>query len=169
MKAHWILFTVFTVAACGAPTSPSRSGGNPNNGATPDLAYNPMAHPQDQPDLSMDNGGGNPGPEDMAMAGGGGNLDLACHGPTNLHPPKMGMASVYCPFSGVNGGKPTYCQQGTQHCCEPSSGTAACNPIATPCAAGAMDWQCEDTTDCPMGNQCCAASVDTNNPNSVPR
>lgn len=86
-------------------------------------------------------------------AGGG------CSTPSTLHPPKAdaGAATLYCPFSAVDGGSNLYCNNTTEHCCEPKMGTATCDPAATPCAPMDMDWQCEDpVADCPSGQVCCA-------------
>jgi hypothetical protein len=108
-------------------------------------------------------------PDDMAMSqmqgddlammqGGGDDMASMCSTPGTLHPPKMGMPTIYCPFSGVMGGKPQYCTAGTQHCCEPATGTAACQPSAMACAVGDTDWQCQDpVADCPRGEQCCGS------------
>jgi hypothetical protein len=114
-------------------------------------------NPNDQPDLSMP-GGDQP---DLSMPGGGGPDMAGCKGPSTLHPPKMGTnMTVYCPFSGVNGGPAQYCTAMTQHCCEPSMGSAMCQPIATACAAGETDWQCEDpVADCGAGMDCCGAGA----------
>jgi hypothetical protein len=70
-----------------------------------------------------------------------------------------GTATIYCPFSGVDGGKNIYCDNGTQHCCAPSSGTSTCVAAGTACTTGDMDWGCEAPTDC-GGNTpvCCAAA-----------
>jgi hypothetical protein len=84
--------------------------------------------------------------------------DLAEHPPM----PEAGTATIYCPFSGVDGGDNVYCNAGTEHCCAPSTGTSTCVAIDAGCASGDMDWQCQDpTTDCvevgAAGSVCCAA------------
>jgi hypothetical protein len=144
------LMLALTLVGCGGGTT-----GQHVNSTSPDLA---VVH-----DFAM--GGNNPG--DMAQGnpgddggGGGGGGDMAmCKPPSTLHPPQMGKPSIYCPFSGMNGGKAIYCMQGMQHCCEPSQGTAMCDPIATACPAGNTDWQCEDPTDCANGQHCCGSGT----------
>jgi hypothetical protein len=81
----------------------------------------------------------------------------------SLHPPTpdAGPGSIYCPFSGVDGGHAEYCTAGTQHCCETPEGStpSACMPSATACTTGTgyTDWQCEDpVTDCASGQDCCS-------------
>ena len=120
----------FAFAACG--------GGGNNNIATSDLTMD-----NTQPDLV-----------DTTMMNT--NPDMMCSPPSTLHPPKAGKTSLYCPFSGTPA---IYCALG-QHCCEPSSGTSTCDPIATPCPAGDTDWQCEDATaDCTAGQVCCGTGM----------
>lgn len=81
---------------------------------------------------------------------------------TKLHPPSpdAGANTLFCPFSGVDGGKDEFCTAQTEHCCEPPASAmtpSTCDPIATPCATGDTDWQCEDpVADCPSGMECCA-------------
>ncbi len=89
-----------------------------------------------------------------AAAGTGGS---ACKTPGTLHPPMMGAtATIYCPFSGMNGGKNVYCTKQSQHCCEPTKGTSTCVSSKTACGAGDTDWTCEDPTDCPQSQKCCS-------------
>jgi hypothetical protein len=85
--------------------------------------------------------------------------DLGNHQPT----PDAGVsaATIYCPFSALtDGGPELYCDNTTQHCCDPDTGTATCVGIATPCASGDMDWQCEGPADCAYEDAgatvCCA-------------
>jgi hypothetical protein len=80
-----------------------------------------------------------------------------CSKISTLHPPNAdaGTQTLYCPFSGVDGGSNDYCDTATEHCCEPKSGTASCTAKATPCASGDTDWQCEDPSECGSGMQCC--------------
>jgi hypothetical protein len=86
-----------------------------------------------------------------------------CKPPGTLHPPKLDAgANLYCPFSGVDGGKAEYCNAAQEHCCETPQGAATpsmCVPNATACMTGTgyTDWQCEDpVSDCPTGMICCA-------------
>lgn len=116
-----------------------------------------------QPDLTVVNPGGgddlammNQGTDDSGMNNGG--MDAGCKPPSTLHPPQMGKASIYCPFAGANG-KGAYCQQGQQHCCEPSMGTSMCSPLATACPTGTTDWQCQDPSDCGNGKKCCGIGM----------
>ncbi len=70
--------------------------------------------------------------------------------------------SFYCPFSKTDAGKAEYCTSGTEHCCEPSSGTATCLPSATTCGATTdTDWECEGTPDCAghAGTICCGTGA----------
>lgn len=91
--------------------------------------------------------------------------DLAKHQP--LADAGVGSATIYCPFSGVDGGDNIYCDNTTQHCCDPSMGTATCNAITDECASTEMDWQCQGPTDCDVSDAgtpiCCAAggSIET--------
>ena len=80
----------------------------------------------------------------------------ACKAPGKLHPPKAGYSDFYCPF--VSPAK-TYCKDQTEHCCEPATGSASCQPISTPCATGDTDWQCDDPSGCPSGQQCCGTGT----------
>jgi hypothetical protein len=87
-----------------------------------------------------------------------------CKPPGTLHPPKLDAgANLYCPFSGVDGGKAVYCNAATEHCCETPAMTtpSMCVPIATACMTGTgyTDWQCEDpVADCMSSATpvCCA-------------
>jgi hypothetical protein len=65
--------------------------------------------------------------------------------------------TIYCPFSNPNG-PPFYCEKQKEHCCggPPPNGKGECKPIATQCGMFDMDWQCQDPSDCPMGEQCCS-------------
>jgi Cys-rich repeat protein len=80
-----------------------------------------------------------------------------CKTPTTLHPPNAdaGTQTLYCPFSGADGGKNDYCDTAGEHCCEPKNGTSACKPKGTPCGATDTDWGCEDPADCGSGMTCC--------------
>jgi hypothetical protein len=91
-------------------------------------------------------------------SGGGAGGMAPCKNPTKLHPPNAdaGLSTIFCPFSGVDGGKNDYCDHGVEHCCEPKMGTAACQPAATACAMGDTDWNCEDPSDCGQGMVCCS-------------
>lgn len=86
-----------------------------------------------------------------------------CGKVTTLHPPMPGTKlTLYCPFSGVDGGKAVDCDPSIEHCCEtPAMSTtpSACHTNATPCGATDVDWQCEDPgSDCTGGMDCCATS-----------
>ena len=97
------------------------------------------------------------GPSDTGTADAG-----PCTAPGTLHPPHpdAGTANLFCPFSNPDGGASLYCNSGTQHCCEPTSGTAACQPTATACGTTDTDWQCEDPgVDCPTGSMCCGTGT----------
>ena len=83
--------------------------------------------------------------------------DLAgCAPPSKLHPPAPGRTAIFCPRSGP---PVQYCAIG-QHCCEPAAGVSFCQPAATACNNGDIDWQCEDpVSDCPAGQQCCGTGM----------
>jgi hypothetical protein len=86
---------------------------------------------------------------------------VSCHPPT-LHPPTAGVG-VYCPYSSVDGGRDLSCATATQQCCETASddaGPSTCVAAGSTCpAAGSTIWQCEDPSNCPAGQVCCAAAT----------
>ncbi len=111
--------------------------------------------------------GGTGGTAGSGTGGGGTGGDGGiCKTPTTLHPPfaDAGTKTLYCPFSGTDGGKNDYCDSSSEHCCEPQSGTAACTAKATACANNDTDWQCEDPSDCGSGMQCCGKGTLVKNP-----
>jgi hypothetical protein len=70
--------------------------------------------------------------------------------------------TIYCPFSGIDGGANAFCAPGTEHCCEVAAGGGAsmCTATGTACPAQAVDWQCADpAADCNSGQICCAAGA----------
>jgi hypothetical protein len=104
-------------------------------------------------------GGAGAGGGDLCDGSGG-----SCIKVTTLHPPLLdaGPGTLYCPFSGVDGGPDQYCVPGPQHCCETPEGSTPtqCQPIATACMTGTgyVDWQCEDpVADCSAGAPVCCA------------
>jgi hypothetical protein len=90
--------------------------------------------------------------DDTGTTSGDTGADAGCKAPGTLHPPKAGAGDFYCPF--VAPAK-TFCKDQTEHCCEPSTGSASCQPIGTACATGDTDWQCDDPSECPSGQKCC--------------
>jgi hypothetical protein len=160
MTHRWILIAVVGGFAAGCGSATMNKTGSSGNGSDMAKASNPPGE-----DMAMGGGGdvdlamGGGGDVDLAMGGGGGNDMAGCPKITNLHPPKQGMPSIYCPFSAPVGMKNVYCQQGSQHCCEPNQGMSSCQPIGTPCMAKEVDWQCEDPTDCGNGMQCCGVGT----------
>lgn len=99
--------------------------------------------------------GSNPGTGD-----GGTTADASsCH-PPSLHAPS-GTDGVFCPFSGVDGGRDLTCARVTQQCCETpndDAGASTCQAVGSACpAAGSTTWECEDTVDCAAGKVCCGA------------
>jgi hypothetical protein len=93
-----------------------------------------------------------------------GGTDAMCSAVSTLHPPK-GQPSIYCPFSGADGGPNVSCTANSQHCCEPTAGTGGCVASGTACGMGDTDWQCEDpVADCTDPNKpvCCAAGATLN-------
>jgi hypothetical protein len=110
-------------------------------------------------DLAMGTTGGE---QDLAMGTTGGGADMMCRGQSKLFPPMMTTgATVYCPFATGN----KYCDPSTEHCCETAAGAtmpSMCEPIATACIAGSVDWGCADpTADCRDNTKpvCCAAGA----------
>jgi hypothetical protein len=82
----------------------------------------------------------------------------ACKPPGKLYPPKAGATDFYCPFGSKEAGT-NYCKNGTEHCCEPATGTSTCEASGTACATGDTDWQCDDASECGSGMVCCAAAT----------
>ena len=71
---------------------------------------------------------------------------------------------VYCPFSGVDGGKAVTCAA-TDHCCEPPEVTgqttppSTCEPAATACpTTGSTNWGCLGPMDCSGATPVCCGS-----------
>jgi hypothetical protein len=145
MKYHW-LFLGSAIVVTAAAACTQKVGGSGSSTSSP--ASGP----------STTTGGGSTSTTGMGGAGtGGSGTGGKCSTPGTLHPPMMGtMETIYCPFSGMNGGKNIYCTKLTQHCCEPFSGTSKCVDIKTACDAGNTDWTCQDPSDCPMGQKCCS-------------
>ena len=131
------------LAACSNPTSPADGGGPDGN--VPDVNKPDVASADAAPDVAVTDAAAEAAP---------------CQSPSTLHPPSLdGGATIYCPFSGADGGPNVFCAAQTQHCCEPTNGTSACDPIASACAANDTDWQCEDpVADCANGQSCCASA-----------
>ena len=97
-------------------------------------------------------------PDDAWMATGS---DAGCATPSTLHPPMAGSsATILCPFGVPVTGTRLYCTARTQHCCEPTTGAGTCDPTATPCPTGNVDWQCQDpVADCATGMHCCGTGT----------
>jgi hypothetical protein len=137
-----ILAAALALGACNSSPTHTVVGdlGLTRDGGTQDDAY---VGPQ------MDAGSGN----DAYVASGN---DAGCTAPGTLHAPPTGTTmTLYCPFSGTPA---VSCDPSTQHCCEgTTTGSASsCSPTATPCAAGQIDWQCEDpVADCTGATHCC--------------
>jgi len=85
------------------------------------------------------------------------------------NPPKLfveSAAGVYCPYSGADGGKAQTCAAG-EYCCEPSTGTAVCQPASASCATGSgsggnTKWECLEAIDCASnsgGKLCCGSGT----------
>jgi hypothetical protein len=89
----------------------------------------------------------------------GPDMTMQCSVVTTLHAPKAMGPTIFCPFAAM--GMPlVYCQAGMQHCCEPTMGMSACDPIAMACPVGDTDWQCQDpVADCPQGMKCCGTGT----------
>lgn len=135
------------LAACSSDTGASSSSG----GTVP----------------TVDGGGGrdvspgdsSPAPDDSSVPPEDGGSD--CGKPAQLHPPKPD-GGIFCPFSALAGGKNVYCAE-TEQCCQNPKGTSVstCVPKGAACpVANATAWECEDRSDCPAGQACCAHSGD---------
>ena len=88
--------------------------------------------------------------------------EASCSSISTLHAPPTTGSTIYCPFSGYDGGANAYCAAQIQHCCETrnaGSGLSSCEPTSTACGGmNYYDWQCEDpVADCGSGQVCCAA------------
>lgn len=85
-----------------------------------------------------------------------------CATPPKLHPPKAD-GGIFCPYSGVDGGKNIYCAI-TDTCCETPDKTTPSSCVSgktTTCpVAKSTPWQCEDPADCAGGQKCCAYAQD---------
>jgi hypothetical protein len=78
---------------------------------------------------------------------------------------------VFCPYSGVDGGKDINCPKSTA-CCQTqkaSDGDSKCQPLGSACPATdsgvpAWNWECEDSVNCGTGKVCCGAVTLEPNP-----
>jgi hypothetical protein len=147
---HLSLFaSLLLLGACGSGSTRT----NPDTGS-PGIDSGPAPH--DAGPTPVDTGTTTGHDAGSPVDSGAPVTDAGCSAPSTLHPPHAGStATIYCPFGMGDAGASLYCDHGTQHCCEPSSGTATCEPSATPCAGTAVDWQCQDPGDCPSGQVCC--------------
>jgi hypothetical protein len=72
-----------------------------------------------------------------------------------LHPAEAG-TGPYCPFSSVGDAGNLTCAQG-QHCCEhPADAGTPSTCQASTCGTTDTDWMCQDQSNCPSGQVCCA-------------
>ena len=154
------LFVVGSAAAFTACSSSSDSGGGGNDSGVKDSGSSGDSG------VTTDSGsGGDTGtPVDTGSSDDTG-TDGGCSTPGTLHPPSpdAGTSTIYCPFSGADGGPNVYCTGQTQHCCETpaSAGTpSTCQDLATACSvAKSTDWQCQDPkADCPTAKPICCAT-----------
>jgi hypothetical protein len=178
MKATWLVVGSVIgcvigagVAACGGGSG-SGAGGTGTGGATPTTTTPSGTTTTTSIDTGTTSGTTTTGTGSTdtgttsttttsTTTGTGGDAGV-CKPPTTLHPPHLdaGPGTIFCPFSAVDGGKNEFCVAQTEHCCEPTSGNASCQPSGTTCATGDTDWQCEDpVADCPSGMECCAAGA----------
>jgi hypothetical protein len=84
---------------------------------------------------------------------GTGTGSTSCRKPPKLFPETA--AGVFCPYSSATGADDTTCAAG-QLCCEPETGTSACQTAA--CATADISWQCLEAIDCAQssgGSVCC--------------
>lgn len=177
IRSKWLVlgaaigcFSGVVVAACGSSTTGTTSTSGPGGGSTSGGGTSAVT-------TSAATTGGLGGAAatstsaaDSSSASTGGSSSASsgtgvapCSPPSKLIPPKAdaGAQTLYCPFSGADGGPNVDCNPGTEHCCEPKMGEALCEPTATPCAdPKATDWHCEDPiADCPTGQVCCGTGT----------
>lgn len=130
----------------GFDSSPGTSGGD---------ASAPSDAAADAPGSGRNGGDAAVGPG--SSDAGSGADSSSCHPPT-LHPPAAN-AGVYCPFSGVDGGRDKVCARLTEQCCETpndDAGASTCATVGSTCpAAGSTVWECEDSVECATGSVCC--------------
>lgn len=166
------------VAACGSSTTGTTStsgpgGGSTSGGGTSAVTTSAAATTGGTGGATStsaaDSSSASSAESSSASSGAGGGAP--CSPPSKLIPPKAdaGAQTLYCPFSGADGGPNVDCNPGTEHCCEPKMGEALCEPTATPCAdPKATDWHCEDpVADCPTGQVCCGTGTLMKNPDPM--
>lgn len=84
-----------------------------------------------------------------------------CGKAATLHPPTAD-GGMFCPFSAADGGKNIYCPVADQCCASAKGGPpSTCVPKGSACPSPADTvWQCEDPSDCPSAQKCCAHGGD---------
>lgn len=156
MRRYRLIVAAFTpsflaLAVLAACSTDSGSGSNASSSGMP----------------TVDGGGGkdvNPGDTStppMPEAGPPVDAGSDCGKAAALHPPKPN-GGVFCPFSAPPGGKNVFCAE-TEQCCQNAKGTgvSTCAPKGGACPiANATIWECEDKSDCPSGQKCCAHGGD---------
>src|SRR5262245_24799790 len=161
MNKNWLIvgavFGCFSGAALGAcgQSGGTGTGGGVNAGGA--ASYSPSSSASSPASSSSGMCGASTSNGSSSASGADGGDAGMCSPPSMLFPPATdaGTVTLYCPFSGADGGKAIYCDTATQHCCEPKMGQSSCVPAAMPCKAGDTDWQCEDPIECPQGQVCC--------------
>lgn len=92
-----------------------------------------------------------------------------CGTAAKLFPPKPD-GGIFCPFSRPTPtGKDIYCLE-TEQCCENAAGAGVSTCVAKGAACPvttATAWECEDPSNCPAGQQCCAHSSAAGTPVTV--
>jgi len=156
MKNVWLISGAIVSCVVGASMEACSSGGSSSSSSSSGVGGATASSSSS----SSSSGAGGTASTSSSSSGTGGECDKA----TTLHPPVLdaGPGTIYCPFSGIDGGANQYCVPGTQHCCEtPENSTpTTCEPIATACTTGTgyTDWQCEDpVTDCTAATPVCCA------------
>lgn len=183
MKNSWLIVGAVvggmfgvTMGACGQKATSSGSGGGSTSSGSTSTGSTSTGSTSTSTsssgmggNASSSSGMGGSTSSGMGGAGGGG----ICSKVTTLHPPKAdaGTDTIYCPFSGPDGGKSVYCKNENdsmpEHCCQPDGKglpTSECLPTATKCADAIMlpkgkyfvDYECEDPGDCKQGEVCCS-------------
>jgi hypothetical protein len=140
-------------ASSGASTggTPASTGGNNSTGVGPSST-------------SPGNTGNTTGGGNTSTSQGESDTSGAATCPKLFAETKQG--DMYCPFSGVDGGKAQYCGTGDV-CCEPEENDAGVAPPSTcgsktSCTANATVWECLEAIDCTgnaNGTVCCASGT----------
>ena len=160
MNRNWLIAGAVFGCLSGATLGACGQSGGTGTGGAPSSSSSEVASSSSSTSSSSGAGGAATSGSSGSSSSSGGDAGT-CKSPSKLFPPNPdgGTVVLYCPFSGPDGGKDLYCDYATQHCCEPKTGQAFCEPAAMPCNAGDTDWKCDDPTECPPGQVCCGTGM----------